>query len=58
MFDKPQKSVIYAPFASPADPFIAGQKKAYQFNYQYAQYEYAPSFSNLLRLTYRAFTMG
>jgi hypothetical protein len=57
MFDKPQKSVVYADFAPLADPFLANAANSYLYYRQDTRYHVKPSISNLFYLLYRALTI-
>ena len=57
MFDRPQKSVVYADFAPLADPFLANATNSYLFYRQDTRYQLNPSLGNLLKLVWRAMTI-
>ena len=56
MFDTPQKSVFYAPFAGLIE-VLAGAQNAYPFYRAYAEYQHHPTAVNLLRVLWRAVRM-
>ena len=57
MFDRVQKSVIYADFSPLADPFLADTSNSYLFYRQDARYHFEPSVANLAKLLWRAITI-
>jgi acyl-CoA reductase-like NAD-dependent aldehyde dehydrogenase len=57
MFDRVQKSVIYADFDPLADPFLADTSNSYLFYRQDARYHFEPSVANLAKLLWRAITI-
>ena len=57
MFDRVQKSVIYADFAPLADPFLVNTTNSYLWSRQDTRYHYDPSVVNLLKLGWKAMTI-
>jgi hypothetical protein len=57
MFDRVQKSVIYAPFTPMADPFLANTTNTYVWSRQDVRYHYDPSMVNLMKLGWKAMTI-
>jgi len=57
MFDRVQKSVIYADFTPAADPFLANTSNTYLFYRQDTRYHFNPSIGNLFNLIWRALTI-
>ena len=57
MFDRAQKSVIYAPFAPMADPFLANTTNNYLYMRQDTRYHFKPSLGNLLNLIWKVMTI-
>jgi len=57
MFDRVEKSVIYAPFSPLADPFLANAVNGYLYFRQDTRYHFSPSIVNLLKLVFRAMTI-
>jgi hypothetical protein len=57
MFDRVQKSDIYAPFTPMADPFLANTTNTYFWSRQDTRYQYDPSVVNLLKLGWKAMTI-
>jgi hypothetical protein len=57
MFDRPQKSVVYADFTPLADPFLANAANSYLFYRQDTRFQLNPSVGNLLNLVWRAMTI-
>jgi thiamine biosynthesis lipoprotein ApbE len=56
MFDRVQKSVVYADFAPLADPFLANVTNNYLYYRQDTRYHFNPTVGNLLNLMWRALT--
>jgi len=57
MFDRPQKSVVYAPFAPPMDPTLVNNPN-YHLNFaQLARYDFNPTLGNLLKLFWTVMTL-
>jgi acyl-CoA reductase-like NAD-dependent aldehyde dehydrogenase len=54
MFDDAQKSVLYAPFISFPDPYVATAKNNYRYFRQDTRYQYRPSTLNLIKLLWAA----
>ncbi|MEX1248178.1 MAG: aldehyde dehydrogenase family protein [Anaerolineales bacterium] len=54
MFDEPQKSVLWAPFISLPDPYIATAKRSYKYYRQDTRYQHRPNLPNLLKLLWAA----
>lgn len=50
MFDRPQKSVVYAQFDLPLDPTLVNVPNNYLYFAQAARYEFNPTLGNLLKL--------
>ena len=57
MFDRVQKSVIYAPFAPIADPFLANTANGYLYFRQDTRFQFNPSLRNLINLVWKAMTI-
>ncbi len=57
MFDRVQKSVVYAEFSTPVDPFLANTSNSYLFYRQDTRFQSTPSVGNLLNLVWRAMTI-
>ena len=57
MFDRAQKSVVYAAFAPPADPFLADKSNSYLYYRQDTRFQYDPSVGNMLKALWHALTM-
>jgi len=57
MFDRPQKSVIYANFTPLADPFLTNTSNNYLYYRQDTRYHFSPTMNNLLKLVWSALTM-
>ncbi len=57
MFDRVQKSVIYAAFTPMADPFLANTSNNYLYLRQDTRYHFNPSLGNLLNLIWSAMTI-
>jgi len=57
MFDRPEKSVFYAPFRPPVD-VIAGRPNLHPFYRQAAEYLFKPALTNLVRLFWRTMRMA
>ncbi len=56
MFDRVQKSVVYAHFAPLADPSLANKSNNYLYYRQDTRYHFNPSVGNLFNLVWRALT--
>jgi hypothetical protein len=56
MFDRVQKSVVYADFAPAKDPFLANTTNNYLYYRQDTRYQYNPTVGNLLNLIWKALT--
>lgn len=54
MFDEAEKSVLYAPFISIPDPYIATAKRSYKYYRQDTRYQHKPSWLNLIKLLWAA----
>lgn len=57
MFDRVQKSVIYADFSPIADPFLANTTNNYHWFRQDTRYHYDPSAANMSSLIWKAMTL-
>ena len=57
MFDRIQKSVIYADFTPLADPFLTNTSNNYLYYRQDTRYHVNPSVGNLLKLVWSALTI-
>lgn len=54
MFDEAEKSVLWAPFISIPDPYVAHSKRSYLYYRQDTRYQHTPSFANLMKLLWAA----
>lgn len=54
MFDDAQKSVLFAPFISFPDPYVATAKNNYRYFRQDTRYQHQPSTLNLIKLLWAA----
>jgi hypothetical protein len=54
MFDQAEKSVLWAPFISFPDPYLATAKRSYKYFRQDTRYQAEPSAVNLIRLLWAA----
>ncbi|MEX2162498.1 MAG: aldehyde dehydrogenase family protein [Anaerolineales bacterium] len=54
MFDAPEKSVLWAPFISVPDPYVATAKRSYKYYRQDTRYQHTPNTRNLLKLLWAA----
>jgi len=57
MFDRPQKSVVYAQFDMPLDPTLVTVPNNYRYFAQAARYEFNPTLGNLLKLFWTIMTL-
>jgi len=57
MFDRVQKSVVYADFAPPIDLSLAKSLENYALFRQDTRYQFNPSIGNLFKLVWRALTL-
>lgn len=54
MFDEAEKSVLWAPFISIPDPYVAHAKRSYKYYRQDTRYQHTPTFANLVKLLWAA----
>jgi len=54
MFDEAQKSVLWAPFISAPNPYVATAKRSYKYFRQDTRYQARPSIVNLVKLLWAA----
>lgn len=54
MFDEAEKSVLWAPFISLPDPYLATAKRSYRYYRQDTRYQHSPNLPNLLKLLWAA----
>lgn len=54
MFDEAEKSVLWAPFISVPDSYVAHSKRSYLYYRQDTRYQHSPSFANLVKLLWAA----
>lgn len=54
MFDHAEKSVLWAPFISFPDPYVAHAKRSYKYYRQDTRYQSQPSLPNLVKLLWAA----
>lgn len=57
MFDRPQKSVVYAQFDLPIDPTLVNVPNNYLYFAQAARYEFNPTLGNLLKIVWTIMTL-
>lgn len=57
MFDRPQKSVVYAQFDPPLDPTLVNVPNNHLYFAQVARYGYNPTLGNLLKLFWTVLTL-
>jgi len=57
MFDRPQKSVVYAPFAPPMDPTLINNPNYHLNLAQLARYDFNPTWGNLLKMLWAVITL-
>ena len=57
MFDRPQKSVVYARFDTPRDPTLANVPNNHLYFVQATRYQFSPTIGNLLKLIWTILTL-
>jgi hypothetical protein len=57
MFDRPQKSVVYARFDTPRDPTLANVPNNHLYFVQSTRYQFNPTIGNLLKLIWTILTL-